>query len=50
MGFGAGIPLNEQLRMDAGLSWTEWEGVPDEIISRERIESYSFIFSFQYQI
>ena len=50
LGFGAGIPFNEQLRMDAGLSQTEWDGIPDEIISRERIESYSFIVSFQYQI
>lgn len=47
---GAGIPFNEQLRMDAGLSWTQWKGVPDEIIQKERIESHSFLVSFQYQL
>lgn len=47
---GAGVPIANQLELDATYMSTSWEGVPDDIIQAEKIDVSKVLFTFMYNM
>ncbi len=50
LSFGAGFGFAEQFNLDFGYASTSWEGVPGDVIQREKIEVNKILINFSYHM
>ena len=46
--FGAGFSFADQFRLDGAYAFTSWDGIPDELVEREKIEVSKVLLTLSY--